>query len=214
VTENREVPDLDLLEVDSEASVSTIHVLTSPGEISYRLIFRVRDQNKHVISATLINGPNVMVPMDLANLNTEGAHLATTIDVLAKVPQGGDTYTLQVNYSDGTSDVQYPGVTAVLDDFVQNPAPSDPNAVVAVGTNVAPQFTWDAPANLPANYEYLFTLQGGDISQTAQLDQDTHYLWPGPNLSLDGTTYTWRVIVRDTDTGNETEVINTYTPAP
>jgi hypothetical protein len=214
VTANREVPDLDLLEVDSEASVRTLHAQTSQGQNSFRLIFRVRDQNKHVISATLTDGPNIMVPMDLANPNSTGTDLAATIDLGGTIPQVGDSYTMIVNYSDGTSDLHIlPVATPVQNDFVADPQPSDPNAAVALGTNVVPTFSWNAPALPPANFEYLFTLQGGGVSQSARLDDATQYPWPGANL-IRGTTYTWSVIVRDTDTGNETVTINTYTPAP
>jgi hypothetical protein len=203
--------ELDFYRGDSQASVGTIHAQTNGANDAYRLLFRVRDQNKHVISATLTAGPNVMAPMDLASPNV-GQRLDATIN-LGVEPTVGDVYALEVNYSDGTSDVQHPYVTEVLDGdaFATNP--------VAGANNVTPQFSWVAPVAPPANYDYLFSLQevGGPVLRKVTR-QTPLYNWPTDlNVAqplVVGTAYLWTVTVRDNqdDAGNQTEMITSYVP--
>jgi len=219
VTGNLVGQDLDFFREDSHAYVGTSHVQTDGADDKYRLLFRVRDENKHVISATLTAGPNVMVPMDLAS-PFAGPLLRSTINLAnmpGAVPQPGQQYTVQVNYSDGSTGLQFPQVTGVLNSFVQNAAPTNLNGV-NLGTNVAPQFSWAVPVPATAPYDYRFSIQtvGGPVfGQNALPGQGkaaTFVNWLPANALTAGIPYLWTVTYRENTTDNQTETVSTYTP--
>ena len=214
--------DLDFFQGNGAAQLTTLHSQVDGAGDQYQLDFHLSGNNKVVTSATLLAGPNLMAPVDLVS-PSEGTDIISGVDVLGNRPQVGDSYQVQRNSSDGTSEVLTPGVTGVLDAFVQNPQPASVLPQYGTGTSTEPEFTWAAPVNAPVAYAQHFTIRSGSGPVFYQDPDNPGDLFSsaigslswnlsGQPLLTSGTPYAWAVRVRDTGTGNATETSSTFTP--
>jgi len=230
--------NLTLPNANSTATVTTqvSEQINQNGTNTYYSIgFNVNGLIKLPVAVELATGPapGVVIPADIANGgfygNSDSFSLYTTLNGV--VPQVGDTYTLNVTYSDGTSEVLTVKVTAVLNNaFVTNLVPQ------GNGVSVMPDFSWTDPGNA-TNYTYQFWLC---------CDQNNNTIWqiPGNNSNSNGfsssitlikwnqdptnsnppdlpdmsslignTTYSWQITAQDNN-GNSAQVqVNFQTAA-
>ena len=186
----------------------------SAASSGYYLQLRALDGTKRVVAAVLYSGPNVPVPYDLGPWSDSGLQF----NLGTAVPTVGDTFALQVTYSDGTTSNISATVTAVLG-----------ASAVATGLSVntatsrtIPTFTWATPSSPPASYVYYLYINGSD----ANWGYDNKGLgMPSTQLSVlynvnggatksaltTGVTYSWRVTVIDA-AGNSAVYQVSYTP--
>jgi hypothetical protein len=148
-----------------------------------------------------VTGPSLAAPFDLG-LSNDGGNSPTfrgQRGLNGATPKVGDVYTFAVAYSDGTFDTLTASVTGVV--------LSVPKAISPMGptTDLAPTFTWSAPASPPAGpYTYQINvwpqngmggwwygpMPGGQTSVAYNVD--------GTASSLAaGTTYQWNIEVVD-----------------
>jgi hypothetical protein len=130
----------------------------------YNLYTIASAAGKLPVAAELLSGPNVIAPEDLAVCGT-----CSLMDrlyskfILGTPPTVGDPYSLQITYSDGSSETLNLAVSGVVP-LLTNLAP-----VGIGGTSTTPTFTWTDPANA-SNYDYQFLLY----------DQNGNMLWEVP----------------------------------
>ena len=168
--------DLALSSAGSTAQVTTTHIQSSGAADTYALNFQVVDGTRHVAAVHVDSGPNALAPADRASL---GSSVAFSNPIATARPAPGDTYSLTVDYSDGTSETLSPQVTAVVDTFAAGLAPSGNGGGSGTGTDVRPVFTWTAPAAPLASYTYLFSIQApGSFTPLWQV--------PGPGGAASG----------------------------
>ncbi len=120
---------------------------------NYGLRVKVTDGAKRVVGVTMLSGPNVVVPSDLAALNNNSgwANLPVT-------PVVGDSYGFTVFYSDGTSQAMTANVTGVLG--AANLPTGLTTSTVAPGASAGvPLFSWVAPVTMPVGATYALGLQ-------------------------------------------------------
>jgi hypothetical protein len=181
------------LTLPSGNSVATIRTQTSEQinsggtNTGYGISFEVNGLLKLPVSVELTGGPipGVVRPADIANNGFNGSpdkfNFSTSLN--GATPNVGDSYTLNVTYSDGTSEVLTVQVGAVLNAFATNLAPQ------GSGVSLTPNFSWTDPANA-SNYFYQFQLWDQNGSQIWQI--------PGNNSNSNGfsssiTSITWNV---------------------
>ena len=143
----------------------------------YNLNFNLRKGNKLPVTATLTAGPNVINPLDLGLCDSCGTpQFQDYFNIGDAVPQVGQSYSMLVTYSDGTSETVTSTVTAVLtaSQLVTGLSPTGPST-----GSTTPDFTWTYPANA-GNYLYSFYLS----------DSTGNTLWniPGNNSNANGFT--------------------------
>jgi hypothetical protein len=158
--------------------------------INYSIGFEVDGLFKLPVAVeiTTESNPGVVIPADIAN-NAFGGNQPDRFSFWTGTngftPQVGDTYTLNVTYSDGTSENLTATVTGVLNDaFVTNLVPQ------GTGVSVTPNFSWTDPAGA-SNYTYQFWLccnQNGTIWQI-----------PSQNSNSNGFPYTITSITWNVD---------------
>ena len=160
------------------------------GSDNYNLNFDVRQGIKMPVAAQMTSGPNVINPVDLGKCidcgNNQLEYWANTSTVS---PTVGDTYAINVTYSDGTSETLNGSVSAVLNAFASNLAPYTGSSI-----SVTPTFTWTYPSNA-SSYLYEFWIS----------DNNGNNLWqiPGNNSNSNGFSNSVSSIVWGTDpTGN------------
>jgi len=160
------------------------------GSDNYNLNFDVREGIKMPVAAQMTSGPNVINPVDLGKCidcgNNQLEYWANTSTVS---PTVGDTYAINVTYSDGTSETLNGSVSAVLNAFASNLAPYTGSSI-----SVTPTFTWTYPSNA-SSYLYEFWIS----------DNNGNNLWqiPGNNSNSNGFSNSVSSIVWGTDpTGN------------
>jgi hypothetical protein len=220
--------DLTLPNANSIASIRTqVQEQINGGNnpINYSIGFEVDGQFKLPVAVeiTTESNPGVVIPADIANNafgNSKGDRFQFWTSTNGFTPQVGDTYTLNVTYSDGTSENLTPSVTAVLNDaFVTNLVPQ------GSGVSVTPNFSWTDPAGA-SNYVYQFWLccnQNGTIWQIPSNNSNsngfpytiTSITWNVdptgsgdlPDMSsLNGlTNYSWQIQATDVN-GNSAQV--------
>ncbi len=198
------------------ATVNSDHQFDGVGD-SYTLIPRVNDENKRVVSATIISGPNLPVPFDIGPTNNNCCLWFS----LGTTNPGGETYVYRVTYSDDLTEDMTSTVATPLNTYAQN--------LVAVtdGTSGSstsvPLFTWSAPAAPPVPYTYSLNLwenggsgswyypQNNDMpsSQTSVLyNFDGNAATPTLTTGTPGL-YNWQIQVRDAN-GNSATRTATY----
>ncbi len=200
--------------------------LNGSNTINYSIGFEVDGQFKLPVAVeiTTESNPGVVIPADIAN-GAFGSSKADRFSFWTSTngftPQVGDSYTLNVTYSDGTSENLTASVTAVLNDaFVTNLVPQ------GSGVSVTPNFSWTDPTG-GSNYTYQFWLccdQQGTIWQIPSNNSNsngfpytiTSITWgvdptnPSndlpPGFSLNGlTNYSWQIQATDVN-GNSAQV--------
>jgi len=220
--------NITLAAVSAKTFVATNHQRSvsppsPPGPDTYGITLSTDVGTKRPVSMTLFSGNNVAVPFDMAAERNNGFDPIFNNTVR---PLSTDTYQFLVTFSDGTTQVMSNTGLTVLDSFAQNLAMNTP--VNGTSANV-PMLNWSAPASPPAFYNYSsvslnnangaqesWEYNGGNNSNgipstqlNVMFDVDGS---ANPSSSLTtGTTYNWRVTVRD-DNGNSAQFQTTYIP--
>jgi len=130
----------------------------SPSQ-SYALNLMVSPVNKLPVAVALLSGADVLAPVDIAECQgcgynpndrfwSQGIQLNSTV-----APTIGAAYSVQVTYSDGTSETLSPQVTNVVPGLASNLSPAGGQSAI----NSKPTFTWTDPANA-GSYLYQFWL--------------------------------------------------------
>jgi hypothetical protein len=190
ITGNMTNEDLTLPSGNSTATVQTQawEQINSNGTNTYYNIgFNVNGLVKLPVAVELATGPalGVVIPADIASGSFYGNsdQFSYWANLNGATPQVGDTYTLNVTYSDSTSEVLTVTVTAVLNAFATNLSPQ------GSGVSMTPNFSWTDPLNA-SSYTYQFQLW----------DQNGNSIWqiPSNNSNSNGfsssiTSITWGV---------------------
>ena len=154
---------------------------------NYTIGFNVNGLLKLPVGVELATGPNpgAVIPADIANGgfggNSDQFSYWTSLN--GATPKVGDSYTLNVAYSDNSSEILTVTVGAVLNAFATNLSPQ------GSGASVTPNFSWTDPGNA-GSYTYQFQLW----------DSNGNNIWqiPGNNSNSNGfsssiTSITWDV---------------------
>lgn len=218
VTGNMTAQNLTLSNAGAIATVSTSHQsYTNSGGTynTYGLQFSVDQNTKLPVNVTLLVGAAVL---DVGK-PTGGSGYWYWMNLGSLRPSAGDAYTVQLGYSDGTSENLTVTVSAVLDTFPTNLAP-----ITGAAAGTTPTFSWSAPSPAPA-LPYTYSLW---ISQ-----QNSGNIWsypsngdmPSSQLSVlynvdgqasqtsltPGVTYVWSLSVNDVN-GNQAQQTVEYRP--
>jgi hypothetical protein len=226
--------DTTLLSGFSSATLRTSSSQTANNGVTttnYALGFHISGIQKLPVAVALVNPstPDLVIPMDIAASVNDGGNPEFSFwpNIYTDVPKTTDSYSLQITYSDGTSETLAVSPTAVLSAFptLVSPAPN------STGVNETPNFSWTDPANA-GNYVYQFTLSGpGGGGTTWQIPPDdsssngfassiTSITWnqdptntgdlPSPSTLTTGTTYNWSVQAEDAN-GNTAQAQTSFT---
>jgi hypothetical protein len=213
---------------NSIATVSTqAQQSTSPSGTStnYTVSFDVADQIKQPVAVAIVppGTADIVFPVDIAACPSCGrGQFQFYENTEGYIPQVGDSYSLFITYSDGTSETKTVTVGALLTNAYPTlvaPAPD------ATGVSVTPGFSWTDPANA-GNYTYQFTLWDSNYNQIWQIPGNnsnsngfsssttsipTFGTDPTGNGSKPtvpslnpGETYNWQITVQDSN-GNQAE---------
>ena len=198
---------ITLPNTNSVSAVNTIHDLHGTNH-SYNVDFRIRDIMKRADKATVMSGPNIPLPLDLGRFYN---NLQDNISLGTTAPTIGDAYTVNVTYSDGTSETVTVSVTGLVG--TSNLAtPVSPTGVIS---DTTPTFTWSAPLSAPAGgYTYDVTIQpqnGGnwiwsypDNGPYGMLSSQLSVLYNTDGSAhqsalTPGTNYDWWIAVNDSN---------------
>ena len=152
-----------LSSANSAARITTRHV-NDRGSESYGMTLTLRPNLKRPVKARITTAAKLSVPVDLPLVDFGGGLHGATFDLGGIAPAAGDSYTLSVTYSDGTTDTVTGLVTALLPTAV---------ATAPVGgiTSATPVFSWSGPSPAPTGtwvqdlevvgYELSKILSGG-----------------------------------------------------
>ncbi len=190
ITGNMSSENLTLPSGNSTATVMTQawEQINSNGTNTYYNIgFNVNGVVKLPVAVELATGPTpgVVIPADIANgaFGGKSDQFSYWFNLNGATPQVGDIYTLNVTYSDGTSEVLTVTVSAVLNAFATNLSPQ------GSGASVTSNFSWTDPQNA-SSYTYQFQLW----------DQNGNQIWqiPSNNSNSNGfsssiTSISWGV---------------------
>ncbi len=228
--------NLTLPSANAAAVVTTSHFNSTNSGSSiqgYNLSFQVNGLIKQPVAVTLISGPNVINPVDIALCGGVGSSCGHGFQIFfgtgTTVPSIGDTYTFNVTYTDTTTTTITAVITGVLNAFATSLSPQ-----TGTSTSTTPTFAWTYPLT-PANYVYSFGIccsSNSDIwdipannSQTngftsaqiptAQIPWNTDPTGSGSTPSIGslvhGTTYSWQIQVQDSN-GNSAQTQVQYQP--
>jgi hypothetical protein len=172
------------------------------------------------VELTAESNPGAVYPVDIATgafNGNRGFSFWTSLN--GATPLVGDTYTLHVTYSDGTSENLIATIGAVLNAFATNLVPQ------GTGVSTTPNFSWTDPANA-SSYTYQFRLccdsngtiwqipsnnskSNGFSSSITSITWNVDPLNSGnlPNVSSlnGGTYYSWQIQAQDSN-GNSAQV--------
>jgi hypothetical protein len=174
---------------NTPSGASTATVLTGNGYgstewgtgQSYSIDINVSGVSKLPVAVELLSGGNVLsaVPEDFALCPGCGylpdSSFFLEFNSVVSQPAVGAAYTLQITYSDGTSETVSPQVTAVLPNWPTNLSPAGPVSAA----NVTPTLTWSYPPNA-GNYFY----------QMWFADQNWSTVWSIPNIYSPSNSFT------------------------
>ncbi|MBZ5642949.1 MAG: putative Ig domain-containing protein [Acidobacteriia bacterium] len=215
--------NIALISAVSTLSVTTGHQQLNGSNDTYNLNLGIAWGSKRPVAMTLISGPHVPLPWDLAidPNNTVYWNLNGT------APLVGDTYQFQVTFSDASTQTISTSVTAVLNSFVTGMTAQ----TTTPGSVTAPQFNWVTPASTPSPYTYYVGLNnvsgstnvswndfGGNNSNgipsgttSVLFNADGSAQANGTNISTlpTATNYQWFVGVTDSS-GNSSQEATTY----
>ena len=222
--------NLTLPNTNSIATVmtqSTEQVNSGGTSYNYSLGFNVNGLLKLPVAVELTTGPSpgAVIPADIATgaFNGSSDQFSFWTSLNGATPQVGDVYTLNVTYSDNTSQVLTVTVGAVLNNaFVTNLLPQ------GNGVSTTPNFSWTYPSNA-SSYTYQFWLCCGPNGTIWQIPSNnvksngfssstpSFITWgtdptnpnppnpPNPS-SLNGSTfYSWQIQATDVN-GNSAQV--------
>jgi hypothetical protein len=227
--------NLTLPSGNSVTNLSTQHFQSGSSQ-TYAFYFQVVWGRKLPVTVTLLNsynsdGANIdSGPIDIASCavsSTNCSNGQTGVQIFlnlgATAPSVGDSYLVNVTYSDGTSETLALTVTNVLSTFATGLAPT-------TGTSTTPTFTWTDPVcGACSGYTYTFYLSGptnapiwsvpgsgnglppGTTSLTWAVDPTNSSNTPSVGSLTLGTTYNWSVTVQDSNYNQAIETV-TYQP--
>ena len=218
------------------ADVVTQHFLSTGGQ-TYGLYFNVNWAGKLPVAATLQNsyntdGANIdSGPMDIASCAVPSSNCSNGqtgfqifLNLGTTAPTTGDTYILNLTYSDGSTGTMVATVTNVLSAFPTSMAPQTGGS-----TSTTPTFTWTDPVcGACSTYTYLFYLSSptatiwsvpgsgnglapGTNSITWAVDPTNSSNTPSVGSLTVGTSYSWSVTVQDSNYNQAIETV-TYQP--
>lgn len=192
----------------------------------YSLNFSVNGEIKQPAAVTLASGPNTLTPADIGQCSNcgGGGGFDFYLSMNTDVPKAGDTYGLQVTYTDGTMQTFNAVVGTVLSVFPTDLSPT------GTGGGTTPTFKWTDPANA-ASYVYSFYLwdaNGNELWQIPNHDSGggfpstiTSITWgtdptgennpPSVSTLTDGQNYNWQIQVQDAN-GNNAQMQVSYEP--
>jgi hypothetical protein len=225
--------NLTLPSANGIASVTTQNsqqLSTTAITQNYSVIFQVNGLIKQPVAASLVSGPNLITPVDIAICGGPGSSCTQGFQIYFNLygtsPLPGDSYVFNITYSDGTQGTLNASVTAVLNAFPTNLSPQ-----TGFGVSTTPNFTWSDPASA-SNYTYQFFMNdpngntiwqvpasnstsNGFSSATTSLAWGVDPTGSGSvpkvtNLTL-GTTYLWQITVLDSN-GNAAGTQVQYQP--
>ena len=229
--------NLTLPSGSGQAYVTTQHYYEAGVSASYGLYFLVNFGGKLPVGVTLLNsynpdGANIdngpldiascAVPPNSCNEGQSGFQLFFNLGTNS--PTAGDTYLMNVTYSDGTSGVLTATVSNVLNTPPTNLAPTSGGS-----TSTTPTFTWTDPVcGACGTYTYTLYLSGpsggiwyvpgtgnglppGTSSVTWGVDPTNSGNTPSVGSLTLGTSYTWSVTVQDGSYNWATDTV-TYQP--
>ena len=198
----------------------------------YSIGFNVSGLVKIPVGVELTTGPTpgVTIPVDFSSGAFYGNpdQFSYWAGLNGAVPHVGDTYSMNVTYSDGTAGNPSVAVGAVLNAFATNLSPSPQET----GVSTTPTFSWTDPANA-SSYVYQFQLwdqYGNQIWQIPGNNSNSHGFSSSitsitwgidptgsgslPNVSsLNGSsTYYWQITASDVN-GNSAQVQVNFTTA-
>jgi hypothetical protein len=207
-------PALSIFSGNAFASVTTEHHVGGGSTDEYDVSVKVTRSLKQPVLATLCSGPHATTPSDLGiNGNDQNGSLEAYWNQGATLPVVGDTYTLQVSYSDGTVEILSPAVTGVLAGV--------PTLIAPVGTSgLLPTFSWSLPNGLPTSYVeeiqvfpsmangWIWDAYGLPMNQTSILyNADSS---AAQSALTAGTTYSWHLSIQDS-AGNRASAETSFT---
>ncbi len=191
---------------------------------SYGLGLNVNSGSKLPISMIMFSGKNVAVPYDM-NADSHNAQYSPIYSNSIS-PTAGDTYLIQVTFSNGTTQIVPVSLSAVLNSFPQNLEMNSPVA----NTATVPVLNWTAPATPPTITPYTYQVNLNSNNGTPQ--ENWNYSGPGngngipstqtnvqfdvdgsanPSSSLTpGGSYSWSVTVQD-NANNSAQYMTNYT---
>ena len=235
ITGNMTNENLTLPSGNSTATVQTQawQQINSGGTNTfYNIGFNVYGLIKLPVAVELATGPTlgVVIPADIASGGFSGSSGSDQFTYWANLngatPQVGDTYTLNVTYSDGTSEVLTVTVTTVLNAFATNLSPQ------GSGVSTTPNFSWTDPLNA-SSYTYQFQLWDQNGNQVWQIPANnsnsngfsssiTSITWgvdptgannpPNPSSLNGSSNYNWQITAKDVN-GNSAAVQVTFQTA-
>jgi len=194
----------------------------------YDLNFSLKEQIKLPVDVTLLSGPNALAPADLGQCSDCGGNgFDFYLSANSDTPKVGDTYSLLVTFSDGTTATMPAAVTVVPGFFATNLAPT------GSGTSTTPTFIWTDPAGA-SSYLYSFTIwdsngnqvwavpsNGNDSNSKGFSGSITSIKWgtdptgannpPTVSSLTAGEEYQWQISVTDSN-GNSTQQQVAYKP--
>jgi hypothetical protein len=198
---------------------------------NYTIGFKVNGLLKLPVAVELATGPapGAVIPADIANNafsgNSDKFNFWTSLNGVT--PKVGDTYTLNVTYSDGTTQTLTVAVSAVLDALATNLSPQGSSV------SLTPNFSWTDPANA-SNYTYQFWLccnsngtiwqiPGNNSSSNGFSSAITSITWgtdptssnnpPSVSALSGSTSYSWQIQASDTNGDSAQVVVNFETIA-
>ncbi|OGU08649.1 MAG: hypothetical protein A2075_02685 [Geobacteraceae bacterium GWC2_58_44] len=203
-------PDVILDNVDASATLTTSHGINQWGEW-YNLQLYAQSMKKQLVKVQIASGPQISGPIDLA---LDENQFRTWLNVSR--PKVGDSYQINLTFSDGSTQTVARSVSAVLDGFATPLAP-----VGFIAFNPTPNFSWSAPSPAPAQYMYSLWLSeangyGGIWDAWGMPSSQTSVPYgtqgDASQQSLtDGITYNWTINVTDSN-GNQSQNQASFTP--
>jgi len=220
--------NLTLPSAGATATVTTQHWQQTGSNTGYgySLNLETREAIKLPVAATIVSGPNVAYPLDLGVCTYCGTpQFYTNISINTVRPSTSDTYGILVIYGDGTSETLTAKVSAVLDAFPTNLAPT-----TGTSSSTTPTFSWADPSNA-SSYVYVFSINDNNGNEVWQVPSNnsksnglpstiTSLVWPtdptdstntAPSSLSTSTSYNWQVQAIDSN-GNSAMTQVSYQP--
>jgi hypothetical protein len=182
------------------------------------LSFDISSNLKVPVKVQITSGPDVLVPVDLGITQNDGSVISFR-DFWSLNPataQVGDAYTLDILYSDGTSETPTALVTGVVTSLPVIGFPANN----ATGVGATPTFTWSAPNSPPAG-TYLYWVNvyptngfgnGWNYGPMLSSQKSIAYNFDGNGSPLTvGQGYQWNIQVMDSN-GNSATAQANFTP--
>jgi len=195
---------------------------------SYNINLGVSSVLKQVTSVALTAGPSAVKPQDIGLCNNCGGSFAAQFNLGTTAPTVGDSYSVLVGYSDGTTETLTKTISGVVSAFATALAPSGTSS-----TSLTPTFTWTYPASA-SSYTYSFNLccynnntiwqiPGNNSSAGFTSTAVTSVPWsttvdptgaanpPTVPALTHGTTYSWQLQTIDANSNTGTQQV-VYAP--